>query len=234
VSTNTSELTPELINSFISAEIPDPAIDPLRYALVVEHMVHGPCGIYNPNSPCMKDGRCSENYLKEFHGATTVDEKGFAIYKHPDNHHFIIKGGVKLDNRWIVPYNVNLLKKYDAHINTEWCNKSIFIKYLFKYVTKGPDCSKAYLKKITNSEDTQLDEETNTKNEIKEYLDARCICAFDSCWRVFGFDIHRHYPSVERMPVHLPNENYVTYSAETDMSQTIKSYCTSDIYSHCA
>jgi hypothetical protein len=35
---DTSEPTPDLINSFISAEIPDPAIDPLGYALVVEHM----------------------------------------------------------------------------------------------------------------------------------------------------------------------------------------------------
>jgi hypothetical protein len=57
---------------------------------------------------------------------------------------------VRLDTRWIVPHNLELLKKYDAHINTEWCNKSIFIKYIFKYVTKGPDCSKAYLQKITD------------------------------------------------------------------------------------
>jgi hypothetical protein len=55
---DTSEPTPDLINSFISVEIPDPAIDPLGYALVVEHMVHGPCGTYNPNSACMKNGRC--------------------------------------------------------------------------------------------------------------------------------------------------------------------------------
>jgi hypothetical protein len=214
VSTDTSEPTPELIDSFISMEIPD--LDPLGYALVAEHMVHGPCGIHNLNSPCMKDGRCSKNYPKEFHVATIVDENGFAFYKWHDNKRFILKG-VKLDNHWIVHHKVNLLKKYDAHINIEWCNKSIFIKYLFKYVTKGPDCSKAYLKKITNGEDTPLDEETNTKNEVKEYLDARYICAFDSCWRVFGFEIHLHYPSVERMPIHLPNENYITYSAETDM-----------------
>jgi hypothetical protein len=84
-------------------------------------------------------------------------------------------------------------------------------KYLFKYVTKGPDCSKAYLqKKKTNGEDTPLDEETNTRNEVKEYLGPHYICAFDSCWRVFGFEIHRHYPSVERIPVHLPNDNYIT------------------------
>jgi hypothetical protein len=42
---------------------------------------------------------------------------------------------MKLDNHWIVRHNIELLNKYDAHINTEWCNKSIFIKYLFKYVT---------------------------------------------------------------------------------------------------
>lgn len=51
---DTTNPTPQLIDSFINAEIPDPATDPLGYALVAEHMIHGPCGRDNPNSPCMK------------------------------------------------------------------------------------------------------------------------------------------------------------------------------------
>jgi hypothetical protein len=173
--------TPEFTDSFISAQIPDPSVDPLAYALVAEHMVHGPCGVYNPKSYCMKNGRCSKNYPKDFHKATIIDDSGFAIYKRPNNQRFVIKGGVRLDNRWIVPHNIELLKKYYAHINMEWCNKNIFIKYLFKYATKGPDCNKAYFQKITNGEETPMDEETNTRNEVKEYLDTRYICPFDSC-----------------------------------------------------
>jgi hypothetical protein len=38
---------------------------------------------------------------------------------------------------------------------------------------------------------------------------------------VFGFEIHWHFPSVQRMPVHLLDENYVTYSAQADMSQVV-------------
>jgi hypothetical protein len=161
VSTDTSKPSPQFINSFISAEIPDPVIDPLAYALVAEHMVHGPCGRYNPKCSCMKDSKCSKNYPKEFNDTTTVNENGFAVYKRPNNQRFVIKGGIKLDNRWIVLHNIELLKKYDAHINTEWCNKSIFIKCLFKYVTKGLDRSKAYLQRITNGEEAPIDGETN-------------------------------------------------------------------------
>jgi hypothetical protein len=45
-----------LIDSFVSAEIPDPVEDPLGYALVAEFMMHGPCGKDKPKCPCMKDG----------------------------------------------------------------------------------------------------------------------------------------------------------------------------------
>ena len=221
MSTDTSQPNANLIDSYITVEIPDPATDPLGYALLAEHMVHGPCGYYNQNSPCMKRNQCSKHYPKLFNIETVVDMNGFAVYKRSKNDRFVMKSNIKLDNRWVVPYNMTLLKKYQAHINVEWCNKSIFIKYLFKYVTKGPDRSKLYLKQVINGQDTPIDEETNTRNEVKEYLDARFICPYDSCWRIFGFEIHRHFPPVERLPVHLPNENYITYHANANMSQIL-------------
>jgi hypothetical protein len=212
-----------MIDRYISAEIPDPRLDPLGYALVAEHMIHGPCGTSNPRCPCMKNNRCSKHFPKPYQEQTTVDSKGFAVYKRRQDAMFILKGGCSMDNRWVVPYNMLLLKKYQAHINVEWCNKTTFIKYLFKYVTKGADCSKAYLQRVKKGQETPYDQQTATVNEVKEYLDCRYICEQDACWRIFGYDIHRHYPPVERMPVHLPNENFITYSARAKMDRLVSS-----------
>ena len=220
-SIDTSEPTPTLIDSYVSAEIPDPSLDPLLYALVAEHMVHGPCGVYNTVCPCMKNEKCSKFFPKAYRQETAVDGEGFATYRRKQNDLYIEKGGHRLDNRWVVPYNPSLLKKYQAHINVEWCNKTVFVKYLFKYVTKGADSSKAYLQRVRNGEDTPFDKESQTINEIKEYLDCRYICEQDACWRIFGYDIHRHYPAVERMPVHLPNDNFITYSAKAQMDKLL-------------
>jgi len=182
VSEDTSIPMAAFIDNFISAEIPDPNEDPLLYTLVAEHMIHGPCGPDNPKSPCMKNGKCSKGFPKSFQSETTIDKNGFAVYKRPDNGRFVQKGQCRLDNRWVVPYNPYLLKKFQAHINVEWCNKGIFIKYLFKYVTKGPDCSKAYIERIKKGEEVAIDETTQTRNEVQEYLDCRYICEQDACW----------------------------------------------------
>jgi hypothetical protein len=95
------------------------------------------------------------------------------------------------------------------------------VKYLFKYVTKGPHCSKIYLERVRNDEDIPFDEETLSRNEVKEYLDCRYICEQDACWRIFGFDIHKHYPAVERLPVHLPNKNNITYDAHACIERIV-------------
>ena len=39
-----TEINANIIDSWISAEIPNPEEDPLGYVLVSEHMMHGPCG----------------------------------------------------------------------------------------------------------------------------------------------------------------------------------------------
>jgi len=210
-----------MIDKHISAEIPDPKLDPLGYVLVAEHMIHGPCGKQNPKCPCMKNNKCSKHFPKTYQDDTSVTSTSFATYKRGQATLFVIKGGCHMDNRWVVPYNMLLLKKYQAHINVEWCNKTTFIKYLFKYVTKGADCSKAYLQRVKRGQQTPFDDDTQTINEVKEYLHCRYICEQDACWRMFGYDIHRHFPAVERMPVHMPNENFITFSTRAKMDKLL-------------
>ena len=109
---DTDDPIPFTIDSYISAEIPDYREDTLGYALVEEFMVHGPCGAYNPQSPCMKDGVCSKHYPKDFSEESTIDALGFPIYRRPNNDRYVMKNGHRLNNRWIVPYNMELLKMF--------------------------------------------------------------------------------------------------------------------------
>jgi hypothetical protein len=207
------EVTPALIDSFISAEIPDPVEDPLGYALVAEFMMHGPCGEDNPKCPCMKDGVCSKKFPKSFQDETSIDEFGFPVYRRRDNGRFVMKNKVRLDNRHVVPYNMTLLKIFQAHLNVEWCNKTHVIKYLYKYVTKGPDYSKTLFERIKNPGDP----ETGDIDEIEEYRACRYICAYDSFWRCYGYDIHSKHPSVERLVVHLLGKHVVRFRALSNL-----------------
>ena len=56
--------TPEDVDSLISAEFPDPNVDPELHDLVMKFMVHGPCGSLNPNSPCMENRKCTKHFPK--------------------------------------------------------------------------------------------------------------------------------------------------------------------------
>ena len=127
------------INQIISVEIPSHEDDPELYTLVQNHMVHGPWGILQSQSPCMKEGKCSHFYPKVFHPHTHLDSNGYPVYCRINDGRTISKKGVIIDNRYIVPYNPKLLRKYQAHLNIEWCNQRTAFKYLFKYINKGYD-----------------------------------------------------------------------------------------------
>ncbi|KAM0899408.1 hypothetical protein ACQ4PT_021282 [Festuca glaucescens] len=112
------------------------------------------------------------------------------------------KNGTVLDNRHVVPYNMALLKKYQAHINVEWCNRSELIKYLFKRKKRRLRGTLAGVFE---------------KDEIQDFLNCRYLCDKECLWRLYGYDIHMHFPSVERLACHLPNMNNVIFKSNTHL-----------------
>ena len=185
-----SDFNASTVDGFICAEIPDLSVDPLGYALVDEFMIHGPCGHYNKNCPCMQGDRCSKHFPKDFQDETILDDFGFTVYRRRDDGRHVIKNGVKLDNRNVVPYSLHLLKKYNAHINVEWCNRSNVIKYLFKYVTKGNDRARVYFEVTARTANASPGPQIAPRDEVQEYMDARFLSTCEALWRAFEYDIH--------------------------------------------
>ncbi|CAN0898460.1 ATP-dependent DNA helicase PIF1 [Linum grandiflorum] len=190
--------TPAKVDHIISAELPDPQHDPVGYDAVTKFMLHGPCGDTHPTCPCMKNNKCSKYFPKPYASETTFDEHGHVTYRRRATAISAVKSGATLDNAFVVPYNRNLLVKYQAHMNVEICHKGQLIKYLFKYITKGPDRS-------------EVTAERRPEDEIAQYLDCRSISSYEAIWRLYGFKIHERSPAVFRLCVHLPNEHTVAY-----------------------
>ena len=132
---------------------------------------------------------------------TMIDEDGYPIYRQRGK--MVEKNGVLLDNKFVVPYNIDLLVKYQAHINIEWCNRSKSIKYLSKYVNKGSDRAKFVLYKNVHIDPASESHHITSIDEIKTYLDCRYIFASEACWRLFEFDIQYREPAIERLSFHL-------------------------------
>ncbi|KRH12778.1 hypothetical protein GLYMA_15G193800v4 [Glycine max] len=173
----------------------------------------GPCEFANKKSPCMVNGKCIRCFPKKFHGATIVDQDGFLVYRRRNDGRTVMKNGIELDNRFVVPYNPQLLLKYKTHLNMEWCNQSTSIKYLFKYINKGSDCITASLR---------------NQDEIKQYLDCRYVSPPEVCWKIFAFPMHACSPVVERLYFHLENQQHVYWTDD----QQIESMFTTWMHSN--
>uniref|UniRef100_A0A1J3JG54 Helitron helicase-like domain-containing protein n=1 Tax=Noccaea caerulescens TaxID=107243 RepID=A0A1J3JG54_NOCCA len=212
------------VDKIISAEIPDERHDPEGFKLVEQFMMHGPCGKENPNLACTENEICTKGFPKPYTPETKFGDNGFVTYRRrQDDTNSISKGSTKLDNRHVVPHNLPLLKKYKAHINVEWCCKTEAIKYLFKYVNKGVDKATAVVEKSHASTEKggAADKESDEVDEIKNFLDCRFLSACEAIWRIFGYDIHYSRPAVQRLTLHLEDQQPLIYNGKQSLDSIL-------------
>ncbi|CAN6916528.1 unnamed protein product, partial [Brassica oleracea] len=206
------------VDEIISAELLNKEEDPYAYNLVTKHMIHGPCGLINPKSPCMENNVCTKKYHRPYNDNTSIDNSGYVLYNQRRNDNaYAVKDGAILDNTFVVPHNIKLLKKYEAHINVEWCNRTSAVKYLFKYITKGVNRATSVIEKgntATTSDPMASGKSKEIvirqRNEIQDYIDARYLSACESMWWTFVFHIHKRKPSIEKLIIHLEGKQNIT------------------------
>ena len=128
---------------------------------------------------------------------------------------------VKLDNRYVVPYCPYITLVYDAHINFEICSSVTAVKYLYKYVYKGHDKAAVSFQKVGGQQN--LPDEPQSLDKIKLFLDCRYVSASESVWRVYHFGMHKQYPTVIRLPIHLENKQNIIYDPKKLVNESLES-----------
>jgi hypothetical protein len=56
-------------------------------------------------------------------------------------------------------------------------------------------------------------------DEIKKYLDCCYVFASEVAWRIFKFDMHERFPTVEHLQYHLPNQQMVLFDNDDDVQE---------------
>uniref|UniRef100_A0A8R1HSI7 ATP-dependent DNA helicase n=1 Tax=Caenorhabditis japonica TaxID=281687 RepID=A0A8R1HSI7_CAEJA len=197
--------TADDVDKLIWAEFPDAHKFPILHKIVTSNMVHRPCGLDNIDAPCMKASKnkglktCSKRFPKAFRADTKVESNGYPEYRRRDDGRYVDFGKFKLTNQHVVPYSPLLLLRFNAHINLEVCALIESVKYLFKYVYKGPDKAAIRLRR----EQEPVDDDVI--DEINDYLDCRYICAPEACHHLFSFKTAKKSDTIYRLAVHLPD-----------------------------
>lgn len=149
---------------------------------------------------------------------TIFDQSGFPVYKRRKTNFTFTKGKEILDNQWVVPYNRDLLVKYQCHINVEVCCHARTLKYLFKYCLKGHDRATVEIRGRKRRGD-KGEYIHQCEDEIQSFFDVRYICAATAAYRIFGFNIHFRSLSVLRLSFHLPGKKTYTFRSNEPLQK---------------
>ncbi|GJZ81100.1 DNA helicase [Tanacetum coccineum] len=96
-----------------------------------------------------------------------------------------------------------------------------FIKYLFKYISKGTDRVVANITTpIGGTATTNITPNIHI-DEIKNFVEARYIGPHEACWRILEFPIHYRDPAVQILAVHLENMQQIRFRSRERLQSIV-------------
>jgi len=105
--------------------------------------------------------------------------------------------------------------RYNCHINVEVCSSIKGVKYLYKYVYKGTDCTSFAVENKNESDLVEI-------NEIKQYRKARFITAIEAIYKLYRFPMYSMSPPVLQMQVHLSGMHMVPFNDGDNLEDVVQ------------
>lgn len=127
--------------------------------------------------------------------------------------------GSRYTNQRVASYNPYLLLRFNAHINVESCVGYSSVKYVYKYVFKGPDMATL---QVAGDAPEEVGAPAQVRDEVKEYVDARYVSAHEACWRIFEFKTHYQSLPVTALQIHVENGQLITIRAEQAVADRLE------------
>ncbi|MBW0471262.1 hypothetical protein O181_010977 [Austropuccinia psidii MF-1] len=191
------------IDALVCAEIPDPTEESRLFELVTSMMLHSPC---KQGSRCWASYGCKYGFPKQFINETLIRDDAYPAYRRQEGHTYV-NGQYTYTNRDVIPYNKYLTLRYECHINVEIPYGIKALKYLYKYICKGEDRSALNL---------ELNDETVS------FVNGRYIGPLEATWRLFQFNMSGRKPSIQRLSLHLENQQLIYFRDEEGAIKQIR------------
>ena len=164
------------------------------------------------------EGSCKYYFPKPVQALTTLDDKGFVLYKR------------NAQSEWVVPSVAAMLRRYHCHINVEVAASVAIIAYLFKYVFKGSDSATVAMRTIATPAAGAPLPRAHANGAVPpplpdacdEFLTTRFTGSTEAAMHFFGFHRCRMTPSVDELPVHLPgHDNIIVDGTDEDVRDVV-------------
>jgi len=216
-------LTPELVDEWVRAEFPTLYDDPDQSArrVVERNMCHGPCGEQEDAGQCMvkrkgtDEMQCHAKLPFAFQETTQLCNDAWPLYRRRDNGEHVMKSSrrhpgqapFRYTNEWVVPHNLHLCHRYNAHVNLQAAQSIKSPKYIFKYITKGHDKANATI--------------VNENDEVERQLQCRYISPTQAVWAIMQYRDRANYPAVQQLALHLEDAQMVQFNPDEDLQDQV-------------
>ena len=100
---------------------------------------------------------------------------------------------------------------------------------MYKYIHKGEDWATMVIESNSQRPCSSARGEHHIVDEIKEYTDCRYISTLESCWRIFDFKTNNRHPSIERLNLHLKDQQTVVFRDDSNLHSIINNPLTQRI-----
>lgn len=93
----------------------------------------------------------------------------------------------------MIPYNPYLLLRFGSHCNVEKVSSLHAVKYLHKYLSKGPpriELDSVRVRRNDAGETIDADDPKYVYDEIAQHQDFRYLCPTEAVWHILAFPMN--------------------------------------------